>query len=64
MAKSKVNIQPLSDRVVIKAAEAEVKSKLGIIIPENAKEKPPMNGMPLSILPVRFLFRAQFGYPS
>ena len=40
MAKSKVNIQPLSDRVVIKAAEAEVKSKLGIIIPENAKEKP------------------------
>ena len=37
MAKSKVNIQPLSDRVVIKAAEAEVKSKLGIIIPENAK---------------------------
>ena len=40
MAKSKVSIQPLADRVIIKAAEAEVKSKLGIIIPDSAKEKP------------------------
>ncbi|MBK8350574.1 MAG: co-chaperone GroES [Saprospirales bacterium] len=40
MAKSKVNIQPLSDRVVIKAAEAETKTKSGIIIPDSAKEKP------------------------
>ena len=38
MAKSKVNIQPLSDRVVIKAAEAETKTKSGIIIPDSAKE--------------------------
>jgi len=27
MAKSKVNIQPLADRVVVKAAEAETKTK-------------------------------------
>ncbi len=40
MAKSKVNIQPLSDRVVVKAAEAETKTKSGIIIPDSAKEKP------------------------
>ena len=30
MAKSKVNIQPLADRVVVKAAEAETKTKSGI----------------------------------
>ena len=40
MAKSKVNIQPLSDRVVIKAAEAETKTAGGLIIPDTAKEKP------------------------
>jgi len=40
MAKTKVNIQPLSDRVVIKPAEAETKTKSGIIIPDSAKEKP------------------------
>lgn len=40
MAKSKVNIQPLADRVVVKAAEAETKTKSGIIIPDSAKEKP------------------------
>jgi len=40
MAKTKVNIQPLSDRVVVKPAEAETKTKSGIIIPDSAKEKP------------------------
>ena len=40
MAKSKVNIQPLADRVVVKAAEAETRTKSGIIIPDSAKEKP------------------------
>lgn len=40
MAKTKVNIQPLADRVVVKAAEAETKTKSGIIIPDSAKEKP------------------------
>ncbi|QQR97155.1 MAG: co-chaperone GroES [Sphingobacteriales bacterium] len=40
MAKTKLNIQPLADRVVVKAAEAEQVTKSGIIIPDTAKEKP------------------------
>ncbi len=40
MAKAKLNIQPLADRVVVQAAAAEEKSKGGIIIPDTAKEKP------------------------
>lgn len=40
MSQEKLNIQPLADRVVIKAAEAEVTTKSGIIIPDTAKEKP------------------------
>ena len=32
--------RPLHDRVVIKRLEGEEKSKGGIIIPDNAKEKP------------------------
>ncbi|AYD46648.1 co-chaperone GroES [Arachidicoccus soli] len=39
MAK-KLNITPLHDRVVVKAAAAEKKSAGGIIIPDTAKEKP------------------------
>jgi chaperonin GroES len=35
-----MDIKPLADRVVIKAMEAEEKSKGGIIIPDTAKEKP------------------------
>jgi chaperonin GroES len=40
MAKEKVSIQPLADRVLVKAAEAETKTAGGIIIPDSAKEKP------------------------
>lgn len=35
-----MNLKPLADRVVIKPAEAEEKTVNGIIIPDNAKEKP------------------------
>jgi chaperonin GroES len=35
-----MNIQPLGDRVVVKALEAENKSKGGIVLPDTAKEKP------------------------
>lgn len=35
-----MNLKPLADRVVIKPAEAEEKTVSGIIIPDNAKEKP------------------------
>ncbi|MBT5859338.1 MAG: co-chaperone GroES [Flavobacteriales bacterium] len=33
-------IKPLSDRVLIKVSEAETTTASGIIIPDNAKEKP------------------------
>ncbi|HSW55921.1 MAG TPA: co-chaperone GroES [Ignavibacteriaceae bacterium] len=38
MAKLKLN--PLADRVVVKPAEAEEKTKGGIFLPDTAKEKP------------------------
>ncbi len=34
-----MNIRPLGDRVVVKALEAEEKTKGGIILPDSAKEK-------------------------
>ena len=33
-------IQPLGDRVVVKALEAEGKTRGGILLPDTAKEKP------------------------
>lgn len=35
-----MNIKPLEDRVLLKPTEAEEKTSGGIIIPDNAKEKP------------------------
>jgi chaperonin GroES len=35
-----MKFRPLHDRVVIRRAEGDTKSKGGIIIPDNAKEKP------------------------
>ena len=35
-----MNLKPLEDRVIVKPMEAELKSAGGIIIPDNAKEKP------------------------
>jgi chaperonin GroES len=35
-----MKIQPLGDRVVVRALEAEAKTKSGILIPDSAKEKP------------------------
>ncbi len=37
---SELNIKPLADRVIVKAAPAEEKTASGIIIPDTAKEKP------------------------
>lgn len=37
---SKINLNPLADRVIVKPAEAEEKTKGGIILPDTAKEKP------------------------
>jgi chaperonin GroES len=35
-----MNVKPLSDRIIIRQLEAETKTAGGIIIPDNAKEKP------------------------
>jgi chaperonin GroES len=35
-----MNVKPLADRILVKPLEAEQKTKGGIIIPDNAKEKP------------------------
>jgi chaperonin GroES len=35
-----MNVKPLEDRVVVKPMDAEQKTAGGIIIPDNAKEKP------------------------
>jgi chaperonin GroES len=35
-----MNVKPLADRIIIKPLEAEQKTSGGIIIPDNAKEKP------------------------
>ncbi len=40
--KTKSNIQPLFDNVLIKPLEAEAKTASGILLPDNAKEKPQM----------------------
>lgn len=40
MAKSKLTIRPLADRVLVLPAPAETMTKGGIIIPDTAKEKP------------------------
>ena len=35
-----MNVKPLADRIIIRPLEAEQKTSGGIIIPDNAKEKP------------------------
>jgi len=35
-----VSLKPLDDRVVVKALESEEKTAGGIVLPDNAKEKP------------------------
>ena len=35
-----MNVKPMEDRILLKPMDAEEKTKGGIIIPDNAKEKP------------------------
>lgn len=39
-SKTKVDIKPLGDHVLIERVEAETKTAGGIVLPESAKEKP------------------------
>jgi chaperonin GroES len=45
---SKVSLKPLADRVLVKPADAEEKTKGGLIIPDTAKEKP-MKGKVIAV---------------
>lgn len=38
--KNKVNIKPLGDNVLIRPVDAEEKTASGILLPDNAREKP------------------------
>ena len=38
--KSKINVKPLFDNVLIKPLEAEARTASGIVLPDTAKEKP------------------------
>ncbi len=40
MAKKKIKVEPLDDRVMILPLEAEEKTDGGIVLPDTAKEKP------------------------
>ncbi len=37
---TKITLQPLEDRVIVKKVESEEKTPGGILLPDNAKEKP------------------------
>jgi chaperonin GroES len=40
LRRDKMNFQPLGERILVKRVEEEKKTASGIIIPDNAKEKP------------------------
>ncbi len=52
-SKSKVKVQPLSDRVVIRALEETEQMRGGLYIPDTAKEKP-QQGEIVAVGPGRF----------
>jgi len=49
-----MNIKPLSDRIVIRRAEAEEKTAGGILLPESSKNKP-QKGTVLAVGPGKVL---------
>ena len=49
-----VQLKPLGDRVVVKAVEAEEKTRGGIILPDTAKDKP-QEGEVVAVGPGRVL---------
>ena len=48
-----MNLQPLEDRIVVRASEGESKTASGLVIPDTAKEKP-QEGEVLAVGPGRF----------
>jgi len=47
-----MNLQPLEDRIVVRASEAEETTASGLVIPDTAKEKP-QQGQVLAVGPGR-----------
>ena len=48
-----MNLQPLEDRIVVRASEGESKTASGLVIPDTAKEKP-QEGEVIAVGPGRF----------
>ena len=53
MAKSKLQLRPLADRLVVEPLEQEERTASGLFIPETAKEKP-QQGLVLAVGPGAF----------
>lgn len=51
---ARLNIKPLDDRIVVEPADAEEKTAGGILLPDNAKEKP-TRGKVLAVGPGKLL---------
>ncbi len=51
---AKINLRPLDDRIVVKPLEAEETTAGGIVLPDNAKEKP-QRGKVLAVGPGKLL---------
>ena len=47
-------LKPLADRIVVKALEAQEKTKSGLVLPDTAKEKP-QEGKVIAVGPGRLL---------
>ena len=63
MAKKKIGIRPLDDRVVVEPLEAEETTAGGIVLPDSAQEKP-QRGTILAIGPGRLLDSGERGQMS
>jgi len=57
------NLKPLNDRVLIQRIDAENKTPGGILIPDNAKEKP-VEGIVVSVGPGRLLENGKLQTPE
>ena len=54
MAKSKLSISPLSDRIVVQPAKKEEVSASGIIIPDTASREKPEQGIVVAVSPGKY----------
>jgi chaperonin GroES len=63
MAKKKISIRPLDDRVVVEPLEAEETTAGGIVLPDTAKERP-QRGTVVAVGPGRLLDSGERGAMS